>query len=300
MTTSIKRQQRIIHIISYIVLVLTTATIVYPVLYMVLGAFTTQDRFLESVLFPLPNTLNLDLFAKAFRVGMGNAYRVTLTLVGYHCVVTVLVSLLAGYVFSKLRFKGRDVVFSFFLAGMVMPQILMMIPAYLLHARFPLVGGNNLLGVGGSGFINKPSIYFISGLVPIFAIFLIKQSYDMLPREYEEAALMDGAGFLTIIFRIYVPMLKPAIVAIVVVTAFNWWNQYLWPLMTMGGRSDWHPVALAANNLPSLVEADLGTFNVHYPSTLLKAFLVSFPPAALYLILQRYFVQGLASSGIKG
>lgn len=295
-----KREQAVTRIISYAILLVTTSVMMYPVLYMLLGVFTTQERFLETVLLPLPNTLNLDMFARALRVGYLRAYGVTALLVIYHCLVSAVVSLLAGYVFSKLRFAGRDTIFLLFLSGMVMPAILMMIPSYLMHARFPLVGGNSLVGLGGHGFINEPAIYFINGLVPIFAIFLVKQSYDMLPREYEDAAKLDGAGVLTLIFRLYLPMLWPPLVAVIIVTAFAQWNQYLWPLMTMGGRPQWQPIALAANNLPGLEPTELGTFNIHYPATLMRAFLVSWPPAVLYLLLQRFFVQGLTGTGLKG
>jgi multiple sugar transport system permease protein len=104
---------------------------------------------------------------------------------------------------------------------------------------------------------------------------------------------------LTLIFRLYLPMLWPPLVAVIIVTAFAQWNQYLWPLMTMGGKPKWQPIALAANNLPGLEPTELGSFNIHSPATLMRAFLVSWPPAVLYLLLQRFFVQGLAGTGLK-
>lgn len=280
-------------------LIVSSFCMVYPVLFMVLGSFTTGERFMQTRILPIPNTLNLELFGWAMRSGVWEGYTFTLLRVGFYVALTLLTSIIAGYVFSKMRFPGRNLVFLMFLSGMVMPQILMMVPMYLLAAWFPLAGGNNILGQGGHGFIWEWPVLFLYGWVPPFAIFLMKQTYDMLPTEYEESARVDGAGILTVIFRIYGPLLKPAIASLVIITFLAYWNDYLWPSLTITGNPDYYPIAFKIRSLtPSTFWSPTGTTN--FPEVMVRYFLVTWPPAAVYFLLQRYFVQGMVASGLKG
>lgn len=283
---------------SYIFLIISSFIMIYPVLFMALGAFTTNDQFLEAVILPVPNTLNIELFRRALGAGIWDSYVFTLQRCAFYITITLLVGLIGGYIFSKLSFPGKNAVFLLFLSGMVMPGILMLVPMYLLMAWFPLAGGNNILGQGGHGFIGEWPVLFIYGWVPPFAIFLLKQSFDMLPKEYEDAAKIDGAGFFTIIFRVYGPMLKPPIVALVIVSFLGIWNDYLWPSLTIAGNPDYYPIAYRVQTVVLSDWSPVGTTD--YPSVMVRTFLATWVPAAVYFVLQRYFVQGLVSSGLKG
>jgi multiple sugar transport system permease protein len=293
-----KRRQLILKIISYIFLSISSFIMIYPVLFMALGSFTTNERFLDATILPIPNTLNVALFDRAFGAGVWDSYVFTLQRCLFYILITLFVGLIGGYIFSKLRFPGKNKIFLLFLSGMVMPGILMLVPMYLMMARFPLSGGNNILGMGGTGFIQRWPVLFIFGWVPPFAIFLFKQSFDMLPTEYEDAAKMDGAGMFTIIFRVYGPLLKPPIVALTIVTFLGIWNDYLWPSMTISGSPDYYPIALRIQYVVLSDWSPVGTTD--YPSVMVRTFLATWPPAAVYFALQRYFVQGLVASGLKG
>jgi multiple sugar transport system permease protein len=295
-----KRNRLLGKIASYIFLSISSFIMIYPVLYMALGSFTTNRRFLEANFLPIPNTFNFALFKRAFGAGVWDSYVFTLARVGFYIMATLLVGLIAGYIFSKLRFPGKNRVFLLFLTGMVMPGILMLVPMYLMMAKFPLAGGNNILGSGGHGFIGEWPVLFIYGWVPPFAIFLLKQSFDMLPNEYEDAAKMDGAGMFTIIFRVYGPLLRPPIVVLILTTFLGVWNDYLWPSLTIAGHPQFYPIAY---RISSVILTDgswspVGTTD--YPSIMVRTFLATWPPAAVYFLLQRYFVQGLVASGLKG
>ncbi len=295
-----KKRKNLIKALSYIFLSVSSFIMIYPVLFMALGSFTTNDRFLDATLLPIPNTLNIALFQRAFNAGVWDAYVFTLARVIFYLGVNLFVGLVGGYIFSKLRFPGKNRVFLLFLSGMVMPGILMLVPMYLMMAWFPLVGGNNILGQGGHGLIGDWPVLFIYGWVPPFAIFLLKQSFDMLPTEYEDAAKMDGAGFFTIIFQVYGPLLKPPVVALTIVTFLGVWNDYLWPSLTIAGHPQWYPIAY---RIQSVILSD-GTWSpvgtTDYPSVMVRTFLATWPPALVYFLLQRYFVQGLVASGLKG
>jgi multiple sugar transport system permease protein len=293
-----RRRQLIIRILSYTFLSISSFVMIYPVLFMALGSFTTKNRFLEATILPIPDTLNIALFKRALSAGVWDSYVFTLYRCAFYITVTLLVGLIGGYIFSKMRFPGKNKVFLLFLSGMVMPGILMLVPMYLLMAWFPLAGGNNILGQGGHGFIGEWPVLFVYGWVPPFAIFLLKQSYDMLPTEYEDAAKIDGAGMFTIIFRVYGPLLAPPIVALIIVTFLGVWNDYLWPSMTIAGHPDYYPIAYRIQWVILSDWSPVGTTD--YPAVMVRTFLATWPPAVVYFLLQRYFVQGLVASGLKG
>ena len=293
-----KTRRTLVRTLSYIFLIVTSFVMIYPVLFMALGSFTTNNQFLEATILPIPNTLNIPLFQRALGAGIWDAYIFTLQRCAFYISVTLLVGLIGGYIFSKLRFPGKNKVFLLFLSGMVMPGIVMIVPMYLLMAWFPLLGGNNILGQGGHGLIGQWPVLFVYGWVPPFAIFLFKQSFDMLPTEYQDAAKMDGAGIFTIIFRVYGPLLKPPIVALIIVTFLGTWNDYLWPSLTIAGHPDFYPIAYRIQSVILSDWSPVGTTD--YPAVMVRTFLATWPPALVYFLLQRYFVQGLVASGLKG
>lgn len=293
-----RERKLIISTLSYVFLIISSLVMIYPVVFMMLGAFTTKERFAEAVILPIPNSLNLDIITRSLRQGIWDSYLFTLLRVGFYIVVTNVVGLIGGYIFSKLNFPGKNKVFLLFLSGMVMPALLMLVPQYLMMAWWPNTGGNNWLGQGGHGLIGNIWVLFSFGWVPPFAIFVLKQSFDMLPSEYEDAAKIDGAGIFTIIFRVYGPLLKPPIVALTILTFLGVWADYLWPSFTVAGHEELYPIAL---RMKTLLIAEVSSSGiVDYPSILIKTFLATWPPAAVYFLLQRYFVQGLVGSGLKG
>ena len=283
---------------SYTFLTVASLIMVYPLVYMLLGAFTTPDQYVDARWLPIPNTLNIDLFVSAINSGIGQAYLVTLVRVAFALIVTLGVGLIGGYIFSKLDFPYKNRVFLLFLAGMVMPAILMLVPQYLMMAWWPFTGGNNWLGQGGHGLINDIRVLFVLGWVNPFAIFVFKQSFDMLPTEYQDAAKIDGAGIWTIIFRVYGPLLKPPVVALTIITFLGTWNDYLWPALTIPALDNFYPIML---RMQSVILSDFSPLGpINYPAVFVKTFIATWPPAAVYFLLQRYFVQGLVGSGLKG
>jgi multiple sugar transport system permease protein len=284
---------------TYVILISASLILLYPLIFMVLGSFVTIEEYSRVRLLPLPTRIDFTDYFTILQEAMPSV-RVTLVRVIWYITLGLGVSLFGGYVFSRLRFPGRGFFFMFFLTGLVVPPVLTSLPTYVMLARWPLAGGNDILGAGGSGFINQWPSLLILGMVDVFALFLVKQNYDMLPSEYEEAALLDGANLFTIIFRVYAPMLKPALVAVVIITFVGVWNDYFFPLLLVAGNTDLTPVALRIQRVIYNYAVASGLSAFPYPVLFASATLISLPPVVLYLILQRYFVQGLSATGLKG
>ncbi|MBZ0291122.1 MAG: carbohydrate ABC transporter permease, partial [Anaerolineae bacterium] len=218
--------------------------------------------------------------------------------VGWYILIPATVAVLCGYVFTRLRFRGRETVFMLLLASMMVPAVVYIIPTFIGLARFPLVGGNDITGQGGSGFINTWGALLLPGLVNAFYIFLMRQAYLVIPADYEEAARVDGAGTLQILWKIYVPLLRPAMTVIVILQFVTIWNDYLNPLVYAGGNQEIAPIALAAQRFMFRTAQISG--QVDYPRVFTVATIVTLPIVVVFLFLQRYFVQGVAGFGVKG
>jgi len=295
-----RRNVAIGKVATYTYLCLACVVLLYPLFFMVLGSFVTLDQYHRTKVIPIPNNLSLIEFSNVLEGGLEKALLVTLKRIVWYLTLTLGVSLFGGYVFSRLKFPGKQALFMFFLSGLMIPGILISLPTYMLLARWPLAGGNSITGVGGHGFVNEWPSLFILGMVDIFALFLVKQNYDMLPIEYEEAAIMDGAGLLTIIFRIYVPMLKPVLTAVTVISFVGIWNDYFYPMLLVAGNVELTPIALAVQRLIYSFSTKEGVAMTPFPTLFAAATLMCMPPVLVYLGLQRYFVQGLVGIGLKG
>jgi multiple sugar transport system permease protein len=138
------------------------------------------------------------------------------------------------------------------------------------------------------------------GLVNVIALFLIKQNYEMMPPDYEEAARVDGAGTARIIFQIYVPMLRPALTAVAILEFVQIWNDYFGPLIYVGGNREITPIALTVQRIIYSYTQRQAETVADFPLIFAAATLMSLPTVFVYLALQRYFVQGLVGVGLKG
>jgi multiple sugar transport system permease protein len=288
----------------YAVLTLTSVVILYPLAFMLLATFTTPEQYYRTAFLPVPNILDLRNYVPVVtdcsQGCIGGSVLLTAARALWYIGWALLVSTLAGYVFARLSFPCKDGLFLFFLAGLMVPPLLTTLPHYMMLARFPLAGDNDVFGQGGHGFINEWPALGILGLVNVVALFLVKQNYEMLPREYEDAARVDGAGTLRIIFQIYVPMLRPALAAVAILEFVGIWNDYLGPLLFVGGNKGITPIALTVQRLIYGYTQRQAQTIADFPLIFAAAALMSIPTVLIYLLLQRYFVQGLVGVGIKG
>jgi multiple sugar transport system permease protein len=291
-------------VLIYAILGVTSLIILYPIAFMVSATFTSTEQYYRSAFFPIPDSLNL----RTYQIILGNCSQgciwqsmlITIARCAWYVFWALLISSMGGYAFGRLRFPFKTPLFVFFLSGLMVPPLLTILPLYIMLARFPLMGGNDIWGMGGHGFVNEWPALGILGLVNVIALFLVKQNYEMLPADFEEAARVDGAGTLRVIFQIYVPMLKPALTAVSILEFVQVWNDYFNPLILVGGNREITPVALTVQRLIYAYTQGQAETVADFPLIFAAATLMSIPTIFVYLVLQRYFVQGLVSTGVKG
>ncbi|GAA3902355.1 carbohydrate ABC transporter permease [Actinoplanes auranticolor] len=191
---------------------------------------------------------------------------------------TVLVASLAAYALSRMRFRYRTAVFWVVLAGIMIPGQVLIVPWF---REFDALG---LLNTWWA--VSLPQI------PTAIAVFIFKQFFDGLPRELEEVARMDGAGYLRIYRKIIMPLARPAVAAVAIFTFVTSWNDLLWPLLVLSNPDIMTvPVGLATVQ---------GAFGIRYADTMASAILGAIPLVAVFLLFQRHIVEGIAGSGLKG
>ena len=216
----------------------------------------------------------------------------------YYCIIIIFTSMLLGYIFAKVDFIGKKIVFIYFMISMMVPAVATIIPTFVLYARFPLVGGNNILGLGGRGFINNWSVMFISGLFGIYNIFLVRQNILDIPDDYREAGEIDGANMFRIIFQIYMPMLKPILTVINIGLILGFWNDYFFSKLYAYGDVI-KPIGYYVTEVMASFQ-NVESIYPNYPAVLGVAVVFMLPPILFYLGVQKNFVDGFSIGGIKG
>lgn len=298
-------------VLLYTVLIVGSLVMMYPMIFGAVSSFCDMEDYYANPVFPIPTKLYLENYKAILseKVGAWRWMVNTVIRIIWYVLITGTVAMLAGYAFSRLRFRGREFAFLYLLSSMMVPTIVKQIPTYIMLARFPFAGGNNWAGQGGHGFINEWPSLLIPGLVNVYFIFLFRQSFVSISRDFEEAARVDGAGTLLILRKVYLPMLKPALTVLVLFQAVGIWNAYQWPLIVSAGNREIWTTALGAQQVMSTLSAFGGAVHettpiseehMNYPFNFAVMTFVSLPTIILFLFLQRYFVEGMQGFAIKG
>jgi multiple sugar transport system permease protein len=197
----------------------------------------------------------------------------TMTAVG-----TVITASLAAFALSRLRFRHRNLVFWFVLAGIMIPGQVLIVPQFR--------------EMDALGLLNTYWAVSLPQIPTAVAVFIFKQFFDGLPRDLEEAARIDGAGWFRIYRRVVMPLAKPAVAAVAIFTFVTSWNDLLWPLLVLTNPDLMTvPVGLATVQ---------GAFGIRYADTMASAVLGAVPLVAVFLLFQRNIVEGIAGTGLKG
>ncbi len=207
----------------------------------------------------------------------------------------LITSAMAGYALAKLRFRGRDVIFRFILATMMLPPFLLLIPDFLIMLNWPLVGGNNILGQGGDGGMTTNIVsLMLPFLVSGFGIFLMRQFMVGVPNEMLEAARIDGAGEWRLFWSVVLPQAKPVAITLGLITFVGQWNEYIWTSLMASTNPDLMTLPVGIQLLQSFIDP-----NRTMPIVMAGIVISTLPVLILFLFLQKYYVRGVVLSGMK-
>lgn len=291
-------------LVMYAVLIVGSLFMAFPLLYGFFGSLCSFEEFYNSPLFPFPRHLYLENYRVLFTpsVSLGLWVANTLVRIGWYILIPGTVAVFAGYAFARLQARGRDAVFLYLLSSMMLPGIVYFIPTYIMLARFPGSGGNNWLGQGGHGFINEWPALLLTGWVNVYYIFLLRQTYYSIPSDFEEAARVDGAGTLRVLWDVYLPMLKPTLTVLVIFQFVSLWNDYQWPLIVSAGNPKITTLALGVQRtlLSGAYIKKLPPSTTDWPFAFALAMVATLPTVLLFLWLQSYFVEGVQGFALKG
>jgi ABC-type glycerol-3-phosphate transport system permease component len=250
---------------------------VFPLWVMVVTAFSGQSVFSEELeLWPKRITLvNFQRVFDAWPVGTWFGNSVVITVIT--TILTVVVSVLAGFAFAKLRFPAKGALFLVLLATMMIPTQAILVP------QFRIVNGLGLIGTFWA--------VIIPGAAATFGIFLARQFMLAIPGELMEAAEIDGAGTWRTFRHIILPLCKPLLAVLTLLSLMYQWNDFLWPLIVLKDP--------ALYTLPIGLQFLQGEFRTDYGALMAMTLIEVAPLVVLFLAFQRFFVQGFATSGLK-
>lgn len=276
----------------YVALSVIAVVMVVPFVWMVLTSLKTPADIAASPPTFLPTEWAWGNYADALAAAPFLTYaRNSLIIAVSHTTINLLVASMAGYALARLRFRGSELVFLGFVAALMIPTYTKIIPEFLIVRFMPLFGGNDILGQGGTGWLDTWWALIIPGAVTPFAVFLFRQFYLDLPVELEEAARLDGVSELGIWARIMTPLVKPAFITVALLTFESSWNNFLWPLLVT--RTDSMRV----------IQVGLSVFrtenDTQWAFLMAGTTLATLPMVLLFLLGQKYFVRGFANAGIK-
>jgi multiple sugar transport system permease protein len=267
-------------VIVYAILILGTIVTLIPFVWAILTSFKTASEIIHIPPTFLPVHWTLHSYITIFtdpQVPLPRFFFNSLFVAGMHVFITLFTSSLAGYIFAKYRFWGRNASFGFILAQMMIPFQVVMIPSYLILMKLHLV--NSLWGL------------IIPGMVDAFGIFLMRQFIEGIPNEYIDAARIDGASEFRIYWNVILPQLGASLATLGIFNFMASWNDYLWPLIVITTNE--------RRTLPLLLTWYNSAHGTRYDLTMAASVLVMLPILVVYIFFQRWIVKGVALTGFK-
>ena len=287
-----KRQRLVSRAVLWLLLAAVSLVMVIPFAWMVFTALRSPAELGEVNPPFIPRTWHFENFLRALKAAPFHIYARNSFIIGAGQVITTLLfGASAGYALAKLRFRAAPWIFGWFLATMMIPFYAIVIPDFLLARFMPLFGGNDIFGQGGQGWIDSWWALLVPGMVSAFSIFLLRQFYVTTPTELIEAARIDGLSEPRIWAQIITPQIKPGLLTVALLAFESGWNNFLWPLL------------VTTSDDLRVIQVGLSVFrqesNTQWDLLMAGTTLSALPMIVLFIIFQRYFVNGFVNSGIK-
>lgn len=276
---SLERKEKAVGILVHVIMILMTIVMLIPFIWMVLTSFKTVAETTQVDPFVIfPSEWRLDAFKAIFeKLDFILLYKNTLLLIFWRVVCACLTATMAGYAFGRLNFKGKNLMFSLVLFQMMIPSQIFIIPQYLMLSKI--------------GMLNTMFALVFPGLVTAFGTFLLRQAYMGLPKDLEEAARLDGCNIGQTFLYIMLPLTRSSMVSLGIFTTVFAFKDLMWP-MIVGQKSNMMVLSTALAKL-------MGMYSPNYAELMAASLIACLPMIVIYVIFQKQFVEGIATSGGK-
>ncbi|MGH9247181.1 MAG: carbohydrate ABC transporter permease [Acidimicrobiales bacterium] len=268
-------------VLGYAVLGAAALAFLVPFVLALATSFKTRPDAAQNPLSFIPQPITLEAWQ---RIAEADVWRWAFNSVVITVATTILrlfLDSLAGYSLARLRWPGRSVVFALVIAVLAVPPIVLAIPRFIILGELQML--NSYQGI------------ILPQTVDAFGVFLMKQFFEGIPKEMEEAAHIDGASIFQTYWHIILPLARPGLIALTILSFQGSWNEFLHVLIAA-------PSAPELRNLPvglALLRGQFGE-SLDFPALLAGSVTTTIPVAIIFLMFQRYFVRGVAASGVKG
>ena len=270
---------KINHLIVHLILLAGTIIVVFPFLWMILTSFKTNGEAMQIPPTILPTEWVTDSYQEILTaIPFATVYMTTIISAVVTTAVQVAFCAMAAYAFARIEFPFKNIIFVLLLSVLMVPGQIFLIPQYLIVQKL--------------GLLDTLPALMLPNLFSAFGTFLLRQFFMSLPKELEEAAVLDGCSRYQIFGKIMLPLVKPGIVALVIFTAKFAWNDFMWPMIV---NTSTDKMILG----PALATLQ-GQYTTQYPMQMAGAVLAVVPLVILFFIFQKQFIEGVAQSGIKG
>ena len=276
---SMETKKKLTTILIHVILIIVSITMLVPFIWMILTAFKTVTEATSVDPFTIfPKIWRKDAFISVINnMNFLLLYKNTLLLIFFRVVCAVLTATMAGYAFGRLNFKGRDLCFSLVLFQMMVPVQIFIIPQYLMVSKM--------------GMLNTIFALVFPGIVTAFGTFLLRQGYMELPKDLEEAARLDGCNIGQTFLYIMAPLTRSSMVALGIFTAVFAFKDLMWPMIV---NTDKDMLVLS-----SALAKMQGQYVSKFPELMAASLIACIPMIVIYMIFQKQFIEGIATSGGK-
>lgn len=268
-------------VLSYGLLFLLALTFLYPFLLTITTSFKTLPEIAANPVGLIPETWTLDGYRRMQNLNidrwMVNSAFVALSIT----VGNLLFASMAGYALARIPFPGSNALFLVILGTMMIPGIVLLIPMFIVLKQL--------------NFIDTYMGLIFPKVTTAFGVFLMKQFFESIPKELEEAARIDGANRLQMFFRVILPIARPALIALIIFTFQGAWNDFMFPLIVISVREDLFTLPLGL----AILRGGLGE-NLQWNAILAGSLVTTLPMALIFVFFQRYFLEGISYTGLKG
>ena len=263
----------------YALLIVLVAALLLPFLWAVSTSLKPYEEVYSRAYSLMPRRPMLGNYVHVFRAMPFAIYFLnTVKVSAAVCGATLLTSAMAAYAFSRLRFPGRNLLFFLYLSTLMVPRQVVLVPNFILFKWMGLLDSHWSL--------------VFTGIFTAYGTFLLRQFFFGIPKELEEAAVIDGYGYFSRFFRIILPLSKPALVTLLIITLLNIWNEYLYALVFINSETK--------RTLTLGLAVLRGDMDVQWNLVMAATIVSILPIIAIYLAAQKYFIEGIALTGVKG